>query len=96
LHSGRRTRNKTLNGENLRLFRGQKISKGQRRIKRFQYKYSPSDLVQFEGSVFEVIGMQNLGKGVKLKNFPGVAHKVVAVSKVIPFLRRGGICEKTK
>jgi hypothetical protein len=96
LHSGRRTRNKNLNGENLRVFRGQKISKGQRRIKRFQYKYSPSDLVQFEGSVFEVIGMQNLGKGVKLKNFPGVAHKVVTVSKVVPFLRRGGICEKTR
>jgi hypothetical protein len=96
LHSGRRTRNKNLNGENLRVFRGQKVSKGQRRIKRLQYKFSPSDLVKFEGKVFEVIGMQNLGTGVKLKNYPGVINKVVAVSKVVSFLRRGGICEKTK
>jgi len=96
LHSGRRTRNKNLNGENLRVFRGQKISKGQRRIKRLQYQYSPADLVRFEGKIFEVIGMQNLGKGVKLKNYPSVVNKVVAVSKATPFLRRGGICEKTK
>lgn len=96
LHSGRRTRNKSLNGENLRVFRGRKIKAGQRRIKRLQYKFAPSDLVKFEGKVFEVIGMQNLGTGVKLKNYPGVANKVVAVSKVVPFLRRGGICERTK
>jgi hypothetical protein len=96
LHSGRRTRNNNLNGENLRVFRGQKVSKGQRRIKRLQYKFAPSDLVWFESKVFEVIGMQNLGAGVKVKNYPGVANKVVAISKVVPFLRRGGICEKTK
>jgi hypothetical protein len=96
LHSGRRTRNKSLNGENLRVFRGQKVKSGQRRIKRLQYKFAPSDLIKFEGKVFEVIGMQNLGTGVKLKNYPGVANKVVAVSKVVPFLRRGGICERTK
>lgn len=94
LHSGRRTRNKNLNGKNLRVFRVQKVKKGQRRFKRLRYKFAPSDLVKFEGKVFEVIGMQNLGTGVKLKNYPGVANKVVSVSKVIPFIRRGGICEK--
>jgi RRXRR protein/HNH endonuclease len=95
LHSGRRTRNKNLNGENLRVYRGQKVKSGQRRIKRFQYRFAPSDLVRFEGKVYEVIGMQNLGTGVKIANYPGVKNKVVKASKVVPFLRRGGTCEKT-
>jgi hypothetical protein len=95
LSSGRRTRNKNLNGENLRVYRGQKVKSGQRRIKRLQYKFAPSDLVRFEGKVYEVIGMQNLGTGVKIANYPGVKNKVVKTSKVVSFLRRGGLCEKT-
>jgi hypothetical protein len=93
LSSGRRTRNKNLTSENLRVYRGQKISVGQRRIKRMRYPYAPSDLVQFEGKPYQVVGMQNLGTGVKLKNYPGVKNKVVNVNQVQPFLRRGGICE---
>ena len=93
LSSGRRTRNKNLNSENLQVYRGQKKSVGQRRIKRVKYRYAPFDLVQFEGKPYQVVGMQNLGKGVKLKNYPGVKNKVVPVNKVQPFLRRGGICE---
>ena len=57
-----------------------------------RYPYTPSDLVQFEGKPYQVIGMQNLGTGVKLKNYPGVKNKVVNVSKVQPLLRRGGLC----
>ena len=82
LFSGRRTRNKNLNGENLRVYRSKKISSGQRRIKKHRYPYQPQDHVLFEGQVFEVIGMQNLGKGVKLKNYPGVVNKVVSVNRV--------------
>jgi len=93
LSSGRRTRDKNLSDENLRVYRGQKTSIGQRRIKRRRYPYSPSDLVRFEGKPYQVIGMQNLGTGVKLKNYPEVKNKVVNVSKVQPLLRRGGICE---
>jgi len=93
LSSGRRTRNKTLSGENLRVYRERKTSTGQRRIKRLRYRFAPGDWVRFENKVFEVIGMQNLGQGVKIKNYPGVKHKVAPVSKVEPFLRRGGICE---
>lgn len=96
LFSGRRTRNKNLNGENLRAYRGQKISSGQRRIKKYRYRYQPQDYVLFEGKVFEVIGMQNLGKGVKLKNYPGVANKVISVDKVQSIKYRSGICEQPK
>lgn len=92
LFSGRRTRNKNLNGENLRIYRGEKISQGQRRIKKQRYPYNPNDYIEFEGKTYRVIGMQNHGYGVKIANYPGVTNKVVPVSKVKPIKRRAGIC----
>ena len=92
LNSGKRTRNKNLNSENLRVYRGQKVSKGQRRIKKQRYPYNPNDYVMFEKKVYRVIGMQNLGTGVKIANYPGVANKVVNVNKVQPIKRRSGLC----
>jgi len=92
LFSGHRTRNKHLNGENLRVYRGVKVSPGQRRIKRLRYRFSPNDYVSFEGIVYRVIGMQNLGTGVKIADYPGVKNKVVNVSKVKSVKRRSGIC----
>ena len=81
-----------MNGENLRVYRFQKVSNGQRRIKKQRYKYNPNDYVEFENNVYRVVGMQNLGTGVKLANYPGVANKVVNVNKVTPIKRRAGIC----
>ena len=95
LDSGRRTRNKNLNGENLRIYRGQKVSSGQRRIKKQRYPYNPNDYVKFENKVYRVIGMQNLGTGVKIADYPGVANKVVNVNKVQPIKRRSGLCSRT-
>ncbi len=92
LNSGRRTRNTNLNGENLRVYRGQKLSIGQRRIKKQRYPYNPNDYVQFDGKVYRVIGMQNLGTGVKIANYPGVANKVVSVNKVQSIKKRSGLC----
>ena len=79
----------------MRVYRGHKISKGQRRIKKLRYPYQPADLVRFESQVFKVIGMQNKGARVKLKNYPGVQNKVVEVSQVQPVKKRGGICTAT-
>ncbi|MBO3459274.1 RNA-guided endonuclease IscB [Aetokthonos hydrillicola Thurmond2011] len=92
LNSGRRTRNKNLTGENLRVYRGLKVSKGQRRIKKQRYRYNPNDYVMFENNVYRVVGMQNLGSGVKLANYKSVANKVVNVNKVQPIRRRSGLC----
>jgi len=92
LHSGRRTRNKNHNGENLRRYRGHKLSPGQRRIKTKRYPYSQGDLVMFEGKIFAVIGMQNKGKGVKIANYPAVKHKVVKPALVKSIQKRGGLC----
>lgn len=91
MFSGRRTRNKNLNDENLRIYRGQKFSKGRRSIRKSQYPYQQNDLVSFEGKVYRVRGMQNLGTRVALyadKNL------TVDVRKVQPYLWRKGICEQ--
>ncbi len=94
LYSGRRTRNLNLNGENLRVYRGEKVSKGQRRIKKQRYRFSPNDYVSFEGIVYRVIGMQNLGTGVKIADYPGVKNKVININKVTSVKRRSGICSR--
>ena len=67
LPCGRSTRNKNLNAENLKIYRGQKLSKGQRRIRKQKYTYQPNDLVKYEGKVYTVKGTQNGGKYVSLK-----------------------------
>jgi hypothetical protein len=91
LFSGRRTRNKNLNDENLRIHRGKKVSKGRRSIKKVRYPYQQNDLVLFNSKVYRVRGMQNLGTRVALyadKNL------TVDVRKIQPYLWRKGICEQ--
>jgi hypothetical protein len=93
LFSGRRTRNKNLNTENLKKYRGQKLSKGRRAIRKSRYPYQQNDLVLHENKVYRVRGMQNLGKRVALyadKNL------TADVRNVEPYLWRKGICEQLK
>ena len=86
LHCGRTTRNKNLNGENLKVFRGQKISKGQRRIRKARYPYQPGDLVKYENEVYTVRGTQNAGKYVALRE----TKKVPKVELLTPYMIRKG------
>ena len=88
LNSGRRTRNKNLNGENLRQYRGRKVSKGRVSIRRRRYPYQPKDLVLYEGQRYLVKGMQNYGAYIKLD---GLA-KPVKTSLVSSLRWRKGIC----
>ena len=67
LNCGRSTRNKNLNTENLRKYRGAKISKGQRRIRKQKYFYQPNDLVKYNGKVYTVKGTHNKGRSIALK-----------------------------
>ena len=92
LNSGRRTRNKNHNTENLRVYRLSKVKKGQRRIKTKRYPYRQGDWVMFEGKPYRVIGMQNKGAGVKLSDYPGVKNKVVKPTAVQSIKKRGGTC----
>lgn len=94
LSSGRRTRNKNLSGENLRQYRGHKVTAGRRAIKRQRYPYKQHDLVLFEGRIYPVVGMQSKGKRVSLKPYPDcpTKYKTASVSAVIPIRKLGGIC----
>jgi hypothetical protein len=88
LNSGRRKRNKNLNGENLRKYRGQKVSAGRVSIRRRRYPYQRKDLVLYEGEKYAVKGMQNYGAYIKLA---GLAKPVKA--GLVSSLRwRKGIC----
>jgi len=67
LFCGRRTRSKNLNGENLHKYRGTKVSKGRRNIRKQRYAYQPKDIVIFEGKKYTVQGVQNKGEYIKLR-----------------------------
>jgi len=72
LFSGRRTRNKNNNTENLRKYRGEKLSKGRRSVRTQRYPYQPHDLVFFDGVIREVAGVQNKGAYIKLRGMKQV------------------------
>ena len=67
LHCGRTTRNKNLNGENLKIYRGRKVSKGKRTIRKSRYFYQPNDLVKYNNQIYTVKGTHNNGTRVILK-----------------------------
>ena len=87
LNCGRSTKNKNLNTENLRKYRGVKISKGQRRIRKQKYFYQPNDLVKYDGKVYTVKGTQNEGKYIALKEI----KKVPKVELLIPYVFKKGL-----
>ena len=68
LNCGRRTRNQNLNTENLRKFRGEKLSIGCVRTRKQRYSYQPLDQVRFDNKNFSVAGVQNKGAYIKLKD----------------------------
>lgn len=86
LHCGRRTRNKDLNSENLKAYRGDKISKGRRSIRKQRYFYQPGDLVKYEGKIYRVKGCVNYGNYVALKEI----NKQPNATKVKPYRFRSG------
>ncbi|MFW9996987.1 MAG: RNA-guided endonuclease IscB, partial [Candidatus Odinarchaeota archaeon] len=87
LFSGRRTRNKELNEENLRKYRGKKLSKGRVSTRRQRHVYQPKDTVRYRGNTYSVKGVQNYGAYIKLD---GLA-KPVKTATVSPVRWRKGI-----
>ena len=82
LFCGRRTRNKNLSAENLRKYRGAKVSKGRRNIRKQRYAYQPKDIVIFEGKKYTVQGVQNKGEYIKLRE----KSKPVKTNLVKPYM----------
>ncbi|MBT9174348.1 MAG: hypothetical protein DDT21_02762 [Syntrophomonadaceae bacterium] len=66
LNCGRRTRNRNLNGPNLRIYRGRKVSDGRVQIRKKRHPYQPGDTVTIDGKRCTVKGTQNHGAYVKL------------------------------
>ena len=91
LFSGRRTRNKNNNTENLRKYRGEKLSKGRRNIRTQRYFYQPGDLVKHNNEIFSVKGIVNYGNYVRLN---GVT-KDIKTSLVKPYCFMKGLCATT-
>lgn len=87
LNSGRTTRNHNHDDENQRVYRGQKLSKGQRRIRAKRHFYQPNDLVRYENRIYRVRGTQNGGKYVRLHDL----KKVPRVDQLIPYQFSKGI-----
>lgn len=86
LNNGRRTRNKNLNSENLKIYRGKKISKGRRSIRVGKSKHQPNDLIKYKGVVYTVKGSQNKGSNIALKEI----KKVPNVKYIIPYIYKKG------
>ena len=88
LFNGRTTRNKNYNTQNLKKFRGQKVSKGRRSIRTQRYFYQPKDIVIYEGKKYTVKGIQNKGSYIKLAGL----SKPVKTEIVEPYIFRKGLC----
>ena len=84
LNNGRRTRNKNLNSENLHQYRGEKLAKGQRRIRKGKSAYQPNDLVKYNGQIYTVKGSQNGGRYIALRE----VKKVPRVDLLQPYMYR--------
>ena len=67
LASGRVERDKEsmLNGENLRIFRGHKLSKGKRTIRKMRYAIRPGDTVLVDGHKYKAYGVHCRGKSIQ-------------------------------
>ncbi len=88
LFCGRTTRNKNKNGENLRKYRLNKVSKGRRSIRRKRHSFQPNDLVRYEQQLYHVAGLQNLGTYVRLREL----KKAVSVKKIQLVKYAKGLC----
>ena len=83
LFSGRTTRNTNLNSENLHQYRGQKLSKGRRAIRKQHYMYQPNDIVKYNNRTYKVKGTHCNGSRVLLQSEPKAIS--IAINKLEPY-----------
>ena len=78
--------------KNERTYRGKKISKGRRSIRRRRYELRPGDIVLFNHSKHKVVGVQHYGEYVKLEN----VSKSISIKQIKAIRHTGGWEEKNK
>ncbi|GJM17666.1 MAG: hypothetical protein DHS20C13_29930 [Thermodesulfobacteriota bacterium] len=66
LSSQKTTRSRKNLPPSLKSFRGHKLSKGRRSIRKKRYSIQPQDIVLFEGKIYQAIGIQNHGNYLKM------------------------------
>ncbi len=66
LASQKTTRSRENLPPSLKSFRGHKLSKGRRSIRKKRYSIQPQDIVLFEDKLYQAIGMQNHGNYLKM------------------------------
>ena len=71
LPNGRVKRNKNLNTENLKKFRGQKVEKGKRVIRKERYPIRPGDIIVIHGESYTVYGTHNKGTSIQYRDKDG-------------------------
>ncbi len=80
------------NGENLKKYRGEKLSKGRKSIRRKRYAYQPHDIVNYQNHKYVVKGIQNLGAYIKLADL----NTPVKTQSVEPYKFGKGFCIQPK
>ena len=90
LSSGRRTRNKNKSGPNLRIYRGKKVRKGRRSIRRKRYPLQPLDVVSWKAEKYVVKGTHGYGRYVRLKSQTGDVFDV-KVTEITSLRMKSGI-----
>ena len=77
LFNGRTNRNHNTDTENLRPYRGTKLSKGRRAIRTTRYRIQPHDILVYQGQEMEASGCHNKGTRVMT-----TAKKSLPIGKV--------------
>ena len=65
------------NPQNLRMYRGETVSKGRRSIRKRRYSIQPGDVVLLDNRKYFVIGAQHYGEYIALKN-----HSAVKITRL--------------
>ena len=89
LSSGRRTRNKNKSGPNLRIYRGKKVRKGRRSIRRKRYPLQPLDVVSFRAEKYVVKGTHGYGRYVRLISQTGDVFDAKVAEATSPRMESG-------
>jgi len=79
------------NKQDLRIYRGERVSKGRVSVRKQRYQIQPGDEVIHEGKVYIAKGMQNLGAYVALYD-----HKPVNTNKIRLKQHTGGWLLKSR
>lgn len=94
LSCGRRKRSMPRdNPDSLRIYHGEKVSKGRRTIRKTRYPLQPGDKVLYNGKKHSVVGIHSYGKMVKLDSLQASASKVIPLFHACGWTRQDAVSQ---